>query len=1228
LKAAQETLSKARSSIQMGDKCLKAKQALAQQGEKLAGAEACFEKVEMLTGEEATLTEANIKVLDENMTSALVALRPIQQAIQAHMSTPCAKLKASLQDLLDRRVKTQEKLDKTKVSTKPLREKVLSEVFVKEAEAKAAAVEAAIELTSDAELPYLKGIEVLPLKEATDTVAASETAITAARDAIKQAQDYLRSKTAEVKDFGVDAKKTVTGCFTGLSTNMTDANQKLTVFTKDTAERKKSAQIRVADVKVAEAEESSKVAVAAAEPFAKEDAKDLSEDAVTKLIEKFLEVEKAFKANLSETRNFVQQREKEVFGNAANKETVKKLQTRLSEAQSALTAVRKPIAVHEDKFTAKRLLAEANDVVSKLDAEVKTATDACASLLEQGGEEYLATASIGVLSQALLAHAKEKDLDEEAVYKEASGGKKVSQKKFAEWLGGLAAATGHEELNFSEERRASMFKQLDADKDGFVSKAEFKGMFKSSGVVKKEISVTEGFSITDSKALGKVVPGDKVETFGVPKEDVESKMVRTQCKLLKDDTTCWVTLKQGNMLYVQQHSSAFADFCKDMEAAIKLGETNVRKSTTDLEGKLRQLSSSSSVHMKEAKEEMTKLKVQCTAATTSLKTLNGKFHTGKESLKTKEREEKNAHIVAKEIKEAKEIYGSITPKVEEVEAAAASIEDKAKELVDAEDKEKFAKPASLLEEVDKLVTDTVAKVEAARTLAKEQMQVAAKVSPPTPGSGRAKKEISQYINQIEKCGRKASAVLANLTKICNSIADKYVTTVSKALRDEAAKKGGAEKMFTELAKKADKITEAAFSKKVASMQGVGVESEHAKLLSRRIASDGISQRSFLTFVQLYYVVVKDIALTDNMDIQNCVTSRKVEKKELLEVLEGPVADEKIGITRVRAKALLDGQTGWVTVAGNQGTPFLERRDKPFYATRKEITLDKTAKCGGGAVRTLQETEILELIEGPKVEVFPDSQKARVKATKEGTQGWVTLRDRDATVFAEANNKLYVCKAAVAMTDALDIQSSKVLRKLAVDEQFVATTGELVADDAAGIFRLQGKALKDGKEGWITTKGNAGTIFAELTPKMYSVLKDVNVYKLAVEDSKQIVRKLEAGETFKVLEGPKEERIEPENRVKVRAVSDKAVGWISDKPSIVKTWAPLYKVSMPTSIRDTRGSTEVTKVLKELARGDLLEHVEGPFFEEKEIVMKGRAKKDGIVGWVLLKPEGGKRHLEC
>eukprot|EP00401_Gymnodinium_catenatum_P034589 CAMPEP_0117540034 /NCGR_PEP_ID=MMETSP0784-20121206/43292_1 /TAXON_ID=39447 /ORGANISM="" /LENGTH=72 /DNA_ID=CAMNT_0005336679 /DNA_START=1 /DNA_END=215 /DNA_ORIENTATION=+ len=72
-----------------------------------------------------------------------------------------------------------------------------------------------------------------------------------------------------------------------------------------------------------------------------------------------------------------------------------------------------------------------------------------------------------------------------------------------------------------------------------------------------------------------------------------------------------------------------------------------------------------------------------------------------------------------------------------------------------------------------------------------------------------------------------------------------------------------------------------------------------------------------------------------------------------------------------------------------------------------------------------------------------------------------------------------------MTDSEDIKTSKVVRKLVADEMF-EITGDIKEDAGAGIARAKGKAVKDGREGWITTKGNAGTVFAEPASKFYSV----------------------------------------------------------------------------------------------------------------------------------------------
>ena len=52
-------------------------------------------------------------------------------------------------------------------------------------------------------------------------------------------------------------------------------------------------------------------------------------------------------------------------------------------------------------------------------------------------------------------------------------------------------------------------------------------------------------------------------------------------------------------------------------------------------------------------------------------------------------------------------------------------------------------------------------------------------------------------------------------------------------------------------------------------------------------------------------------------------------------LAGPMLDPSVGVYRIHGKALRDGIVGWVTVAGNQGTPAAElmynldeRLDKP------------------------------------------------------------------------------------------------------------------------------------------------------------------------------------------------------------------------------------------------------------------------------------------------------------
>merc|ERR1712151_1242620 len=272
-------------------------------------------------------------------------------------------------------------------------------------------------------------------------------------------------------------------------------------------------------------------------------------------------------------------------------------------------------------------------------------------------------------------------------------------------------------------------------------------------------------------------------------------------------------------------------------------------------------------------------------------------------------------------------------------------------------------------------------------------------------------------------------------------------------------------------------------------------------------------------------------------------------------------------------------------------------DKIFFQCRKaDVALQQEFDSGSSAVRTLVEEELLELLEGPRKETLPDAQRGRVKASKDGAIGWNTLKDRHAVVYAEANAKLYTCVATVAMTDGEDIKSCKVIRKLDVGEFFEAS-GPVVEDSESAVSRLPGKALKDGKDGWVTLKGNAGTAYCEPATKYYSVKKEVALEK-RFQSAGAEIRKMDVGETFQLLEGPRDEKVQPEVRAKVRCARDGKVGWISKKAGAVKDWKSTYKCLDKLSMYDSRAgaTSEESKVVCELQKGDSVEMIDGPFEE--------------------------------
>jgi len=386
-----------------------------------------------------------------------------------------------------------------------------------------------------------------------------------------------------------------------------------------------------------------------------------------------------------------------------------------------------------------------------------------------------------------------------------------------------------------------------------------------------------------------------------------------------------------------------------------------------------------------------------------------------------ELKEKNAHIEAKEQKAADEITAVAKPAVEKVEALLLKLEEAAKPLSERQGKEElkeFATPLTVQDEVKAVDVTLRAAVQVAKDAVKEA-QKNEEISKATKGPMfEAKKELQKWLQKASQAQLSASKMAATMKGCCNVIvADKFPLATSTMRSEMQASGMSAEKLFTKLAKKGERISEDAFVKHVQSLPGLNnLPLEHAILLTRRIEVGGIGQRSFMRCLQKFYKVAKDIVITPTFDVLNSKDKpiRKADMDEVLEAIEGPKNDEASGLERVKVRALVDGAEGWVSVKGNQGKIFLIETEKPFFQCLKDIALEKDFVTDSGEVRAVKADEVLELLEGPRKETLGSVMRLRGKAVVDGKVGWVRCRLGSLRSFHNLFHKVLVPSRAQHM----------------------------------------------------------------------------------------------------------------------------------------------------------------------------------------------------------------------
>merc|ERR1712046_452335 len=88
------------------------------------------------------------------------------------------------------------------------------------------------------------------------------------------------------------------------------------------------------------------------------------------------------------------------------------------------------------------------------------------------------------------------------------------------------------------------------------------------------------------------------------------------------------------------------------------------------------------------------------------------------------------------------------------------------------------------------------------------------------------------------------------------------------------------------------------------------------------AEAGLSKEFFVERLRLFYKCVKATVMNADISIKS-KTVRRLIVGDVLEALAAPGAEEGSNVKRVRCKVVGGDAEGYVTIAGNQGTTFLE-----------------------------------------------------------------------------------------------------------------------------------------------------------------------------------------------------------------------------------------------------------------------------------------------------------------
>lgn len=235
------------------------------------------------------------------------------------------------------------------------------------------------------------------------------------------------------------------------------------------------------------------------------------------------------------------------------------------------------------------------------------------------------------------------------------------------------------------------------------------------------------------------------------------------------------------------------------------------------------------------------------------------------------------------------------------------------------------------------------------------------------------------------------------------------------------------------------------------------------------------------------------------------------------------------------------------------------------------------------------------------------------------------------VLAAALRRFLCCVKEISITDCCEIAAAKKVkvgekvRKLEVGEVVEALGPPQT--DSLGLERVECRVLRDGSVGWVTIKSKSGTLYMERAARPYLWCSETLPLYAEKSVGSRKLREVCPGEVLELIQGPEEDSLHGDQRVRGMACHEGTQGWlqIRDKSgsALAKQSARVFKCVEAIAMTDV-SDFDNCNMIRRIEANEALEVLPDPAVvpEEGGLRKRFRACRDGKEGWITTEGSQG------